>query len=166
MKQSTCTKQLERKLKETLKNILNSTIPGRIFYYAINSSVERPFKTAQLSYPICFKIKNIKHWTEISKIEDQLIDYFNSISPKLKRNSNKNCFRKITEGDPGWYVDYHFKNKTHFGAVKYLNEYYAPVDTNGNRVNFSKKIKVLFCMNSSCEYCFKTPENRYKANSD
>ncbi|MGX9339918.1 hypothetical protein ACWXVM_01110 [Mycoplasma sp. 2261] len=108
------------------------------------------------------KIKNIKHWTEISKIEDQLIYYFNSISPKLKRNSDKNYFRKITEGDPGWYVDYHFKNKTHSGT----DEYYAPVDTNGNRVNFSKKIKVLFCMNSSCEYFLKTPENRYKASND
>ncbi|MGX9339245.1 hypothetical protein ACWXVO_00655, partial [Mycoplasma sp. 1890] len=31
------------------------------------SFVERSFKTAQLNYPICFKIKNIKHWTEISK---------------------------------------------------------------------------------------------------
>ncbi|WP_369085765.1 hypothetical protein AB5V95_01340 [Metamycoplasma spumans] len=130
------------------------------------SFVERSFKTAQLNYPIFFKTKNIKHWTEISKIEDELINHFNSISPKLERNSDKNCFRKINEGDPGWYVDYHFKNKTHSGAVKYLNEYYAPVDTNGNRVNFSKKIKVLFCMNSSGEYFFKTPENRYKASSD
>ncbi|MGX9372991.1 hypothetical protein [Mycoplasma sp. 3398] len=155
MQQSTRTKGLEKKLKEMLKNILNNTIPETIFYYAINSSLERSFKTAQSNYPICFKIKNIKHWTKISKIEDQLIDYFNFISPKLKRNSNKNCFRKITEGDPGWYVDYHFKNKTHSGAVKYPNEYYGPVDTNGNRVNFSKKIRVLFRMNSSGEYFFK-----------
>ncbi|MGX9364178.1 hypothetical protein ACWXVQ_01925 [Mycoplasma sp. 527] len=108
---NTCTKRLEKKLKEMLKNILNNTIPETIFYYAINSSVERSFKTAQLSYPICFKIKNIKHWTEISKIEDQLIDYFNSISPKLKRNSNKNCFRKITEGDPGWMLIIILKTK-------------------------------------------------------
>ncbi|MGX9388883.1 hypothetical protein [Mycoplasma sp. 327] len=85
MQQSTRTKGLEKKLKETLKNILNNTVLETIFYYVINSSVEKSFKTAQSNYPICFKINNIKHWTEISKIEDQLIDYFNFISPKLKK---------------------------------------------------------------------------------
>ncbi|WP_455994618.1 hypothetical protein [Mycoplasma sp. 327] len=56
----------------------------------------------------------------------------------------------------------YFKNKIHLVT----DEYYAPVDTNGNRVNFSKKIRVLFRMNSSGEYFFKTPENHYKASSD